>query len=314
MLCPTCQGSTRRFGQNRNGSQRYRCDACRRTFTDPASPAVDRRRLPADKLLLCLRLLLEGNSVRSTERIAGVHRDTILAAVVEAGTRCAAFLERTVRQVAVTDVQADEIWGFVGCKEKTRLRKGYTEEVGDCWCYVALERHNKMVLAYHVGKRSPYSTLRFAEKIRYATSGRFQLTTDGYGGYPPIIPEILPAADYAVLVKVYASRKDENRYSPGEVTGTVRTTVWGEPDEERICTSHVERSNLTMRMTIRRLTRLTNAHSKKWENHEAALALYFCYYNFCRVHSTLKTTPAVAAGLAERTWSVADLLAEVARG
>jgi transposase-like protein/IS1 family transposase len=312
MLCPLCDGPTRRFGRNRNGSQRHRCDACRRTFTDEATRPTDRRRLAADKLVFCLRLLLEGNSVRSTERLTGVHRDTILDAVVDAGRHCAAFLERAMRGLTVADVQADEIWGFVGCKEKTRLNKGYGETFGDAYCYVALERGTKLVFAYHVGKRSPASTLRFMDKVRYATNGRFQITTDGYAPYQAVIPEVLRDSDFAVLVKVYAT-KDDHRYSPGEVTGTVRSTVWGEPDENRICTSHVERQNLSMRMTIRRLTRLTNAHSKKWENHEAALALYFAYYNFCRVHATLKTTPAVAAGLTLQTWGVAELLQEVAR-
>jgi transposase-like protein/IS1 family transposase len=317
MLCLLCDGPTRRFGRNRNGSQRYRCDTCRRTFTDEASRPIDRRRLDPAKLVFCLRLLLEGNSVRSVERLTGVHRDTVIDAMVEVGERCERFLDRVVRLLPVVDVQADEIWGFVGCKEKTRIRQGYGEAKGDAWCFVALERFNKMVLAFHVGKRSPQATLAFADKLRHATSGRFQLSTDGFRPYLTAIPEAFgQSVDYAQLVKVYGNTPEQGtaaRYSPGEVVGAYPVTCIGSPDEDRICTSHAERQNLSMRMTIRRLTRLTNAHSKKWENHSAALALYFAYYNFCRVHATLKSTPAVAAGLAAQTWSVQDLLQEVSR-
>src|SRR5437899_1143623 len=141
MLCPICQGETRRFGRNRNGSQRYRCDACERTFTDEATRPVDRRYLAQDKTVLCLRMLLEGNSVRSIERLTGVHRDTILNAMVEAGEKCQRLLETVVRRVPAQDVQADDIWGFVNCKEKTRQRKGYGETFGDAYCFTAIERH-----------------------------------------------------------------------------------------------------------------------------------------------------------------------------
>lgn len=315
MLCPQCQSSTRRFGQNRNGSQRYRCDACRRTFTDARTQPTDRRLLARDKALLCLRMLLEGMSVRSVERLTSVHRDTILAVLVDAGTHSQRFLERIVRSIPVEDVQADEIWGFVGCKEKTRERRGYGEELGDAWCFVAIERTTKMVLAWHLGKRTPVDTLYFSAKLGDATNGRFQLTTDGFTPYRTQVPLALGArVDFAQLVKVYGSPPEgEQRYSPGEVIDAYPVICTGNPDPARICTSHAERQNLSMRMTVRRLTRLTNAHSKKWENHEAALGLYFAYYNFCRVHMTLGTTPAVKAGLTADTWTVRKLLEETAR-
>jgi transposase-like protein/IS1 family transposase len=309
MECPLCQGHTRRFGQNRNGSQRYRCDACRRTFTDKATRPTDRRRLAPATVILCLRMLLEGNSIRSVERLTGVHRDTIITAMVEAGKKCKTFMESVIERIPVADVQVDEIWGFVGCKEKTRQRKNKGEEFGDAYCFTAIERETKMIVAWHLGKRSTPDTFAFADKLKKATSGRFQLTTDGFPSYKAAIPATFPSrVDYATLVKMYGKPPDEGRYSPPQVVDTVITPQLGNPDPERICTSHVERHNRTIRMAIRRMTRLTDAHSKKWENHDAALALFFAYYNFCRVHMTLKTTPAVATGWAFRPWSLQELL------
>jgi len=315
MFCPTCGLPARRFGFNRNGSQRYRCADCG-TFTDEETRPPDGRVLSPDKAVYCLRMLLEGVSVRSTERLTSVHRDTILRALVDAGERCQRFLDREVWRVPVNDVQADEIWSFIGCKEKTRERHNYAEIFGDAYCFTALERDTKMILTWHLGKRSPADTMLFAEKLSRATSGRFQLTTDGFTPYRTAIPAALGArVDFARLVKVYGTSEEGNRrYSPPEVVGVIATPSCGDPDMGRVCTSHVERSNLTIRMMTRRFTRLTNAFSKKWENHEAALALFFAFYNYCRPHMTLsedagrKTTPAMAAGLADCLWTVAELL------
>ena len=318
MFCPTCRNPARRFGFNRNGSQRYRCARCG-TFTDDQTRPADRRCLPADRAVQCLSMLLEGMSVRSTERLTRTHRDTILAAMVDAGERCQRFLESAVRRVAVQDVQADEIWAFVGCKERTAQRHAYGPEVGDAWCFVALERTTKLALAWHLGKRTPQDTLWFAAKLSQATNGRFQLSTDGFTPYRRVIPLVFGLSiDFAQLIKVYVTPPQnagaQTRYSPGEVVDAYAVPRLGLPDMDRVCTSHAERANLTMRMTIRRLTRLTNAHSKKWENHEAALALYFAHYNYCRSHMTLteregrKMTPAMASGLADHVWTVAELL------
>jgi transposase-like protein/IS1 family transposase len=325
--CPICNGETRRFGRNRNGSQRFRCDACTRTFTDATTRPVDRRCLSQETLILCLRMLLEGNSIRSTERLTGVNRNTIMAALVSAGQQCERFHNGFVRGVNVLDVEADEIWAFVGCKEKTRVRLNQSEDRGDAWCFTAIERSTKLLLAWHLGKRTPEATTYFAHKLADATNGRFQLTTDGLTAYRTQIPARFGnSIDYAALVKVYGNPTGtgtEQRYSPGEVTQTYTVVLLGQPEEELVCTSHVERHNLTIRMQVRRLTRLTNAFSKKWENHAAALALFFSYYNFCRVHSTLteqtreedqparKTTPAMATGLTDHVWSVAELLRNV---
>ena len=321
MLCPHCGCSTRRFGFNRNGSQRYRCGVCSVTFTDGDTRPPDRRRLSFDRAVFCLRMLLEGTSIRSVERLTGVNRNTLMSTLVDAGERCQRFLEQKVCGVSVEDVQADEIWAFVGCKEKTRERNNYAEVFGDAYCFTAIERDTKLMIAWHLGKRSPQDTLLFAEKLSRATNGRFQLTTDGFTPYRTAIPNVLGArVDFAQLVKVYGFPKgDERRYSPPEVVSAIPTPRTGNPVAERICTSHIERSNLTIRMTVRRLTRLTNAFSKKWENHEAALALFFAFYNFCRPHMTLteemgyKCTPAMRSGLADQVWSV-DVLLERAVG
>lgn len=311
----------RRFGRNRNGSQRYQCLVCRRTFTDERTRPEDRRRLASDRAVFCLRLLLEGTSIRSVERLTGIHRDTVIAALVEAGERCQRFLERTIRDTPVEDVQADEIWSFVLCKEKRRQHYGYPEDGhGDCYTYTAIERTTKLLITWHVGKRSEDDTWEFARKLRRATVGNFQLTTDGFHPYRTAIPATFgPHLRFAVLIKDYdAAPEDQRRYSPPEVVRVTIRIQTGNPDRESICTSHIERSNLTIRMTVRRLTRLTNAFSKKWENHAAALALFFGYYNYCRPHQTLteeaghKCTPAMRAGLADHVWTVDELLQQAA--
>jgi IS1 family transposase/transposase-like protein len=319
MLCPTCALPARRFGRDRHGRQRFQCSPCRRTFTEARDPADDGRRIPPDRAAFCLRLLLEGTSIRSVERLTGTHRDTIMSLLVTTGCQCQRFMEREHWRLRVEDVQADEVWGFVGCKEKTRERKGYAEEFGDAYCYIALERRTKLVITWHLGKRCPEDTLEIAEKLRRATRPDFQLTTDGYRPYRTAVPFVFGRRiDFAQLVKVYGQPEDDDhRYSPARVVDAYPVPVIGSPDPDRICTSHVERGNLSLRMTVRRMTRLTNAFSKKWENHEAALALYFAYYNYCRPHMTLtgeaaaKTTPAMASGLTSRVWRVEDLLAAV---
>jgi IS1 family transposase len=210
-------------------------------------------------------------------------------------------------------VQCDEVWGFVNCKEKTRLRLGHAEDRGDCYTFTAIEKTSKLMLCWHVGKRSPEGTLAFAAKLKTATSGRFQLSTDGYTPYRVAMPITFGSrVDFAQLVKVYGKPAEgAQRYSPAEVIGTTTNVMSGHPDPGSICTSHVERLNLSIRMAVRRMTRLTNAFSKKWRNHEAAMALFLTYYNFCRVHLTLKTTRAGAASLSDHVWSVRELLERV---
>ena len=189
------------------------------------------------------------------------------------------------------------------------------DSIGDAYCFVAIERHSKLILAWHLGRRTARDTLEFIERLREATEGQFQLTTDGFNAYPDAVSYSLGMrVDFAQLVKVYAaSREGEQRYSPAEVVNAVQIPRIGTPDFKRICTSHIERQNLTMRMQIRRLTRLTNGFSKKWSNLRAMLALYFGWYNFCRVHRTLRVTPAMEARVTDHVWTLAELLSEGAK-
>jgi IS1 family transposase len=268
--------------------------------------------LSLEKAVLCLQLLVEGNSLRSVERITGVNMHTLLDLLTLAGEKSERLLNEKIKGLAVRDVQADEMWGYVGCKEKTKKLQGKDDPtLGDAYTFVAIERHTKLVLAWHLGRRNVRDTVEFTEKINEATAGRFQITTDGFAAYPDAIAYSLGTrVTFAQLIKLYKGNHDGiQRYSPAEIKETVAYPRWGNPDRDRICTSHVERQNLTMRMMMRRLTRLTNAFSKKWENLRAALALHFAYYNFCRVHKTLRCTPAMEAGIAKTIWTLQDLLA-----
>lgn len=229
-----------------------------------------------------------------------------------AGEKCERFLESRVRNVPVSDIQCDEIWGFVFKKEQNKwFHESNRKDIGDAYTFVAIERDSKLVLTYHLGRRDRPSTEKFIEKLRTATAeNRFQITTDGFRPYVDAIDTaLIDRCDFAQLVKVYtAPREGEQRYSPADVVRAVPTPVTGSPDPERICTSHIERQNLTMRMQMRRLTRLTNAFSKKWVNLKAALAIHFAWYNFCRVHKSIRTTPAMAAGIADHIWTIPELL------
>jgi IS1 family transposase len=238
-------------------------------------------------------------------------RDTILKLLVLAGERCEKIMGRTIVNVPVKDVQCDEIWGFVGKKQKA-LAAGDDPNYGDAYTFVAIERHTKLVLNFALGKRNQATTDIFIEGLRGATSRQsYQISADGFTPYVSAIENTLSdRCDFAQLIKVYrATPEGERRYSPAEVVSTESVPVLGSPDPKRICTSHIERQNLTMRMQIRRLTRLTNAFSKKWENLWAALCLHFAWYNFVRVHRSLRVTPAMEAGITGRVWTIGELLA-----
>ena len=315
MTCHNCQSRCNRFGKHRNGLQRFRCSQCRRTFTEDHTRPLGEMRLPAEKAISIVRLFVEGCSVRSIERVTGVHRDTILRLLVLAGERCERLLADTIKGLKVRDVECDEMWGYVGMKEKAKSKYYsdlYTDadHVGDAYTYVAIERNSKLILAWHLGKRNKPETLQFIVKLRRATEGKFQLSTDGWPSYPEAIDRVFGIGiDYAQLIKVYrATRDGQQRYSPAEVVDVEVVPRVGMPDYERICTSHVERQNLTLRMQMRRLTRLTNAFSKKWDNLKAALALHFAFYNFCRVHTSLKATPAMQSGITDHIWSIQELV------
>jgi transposase-like protein/IS1 family transposase len=309
MSCPKCNTECQRFGKHRNGLRRFRCPECGKTYTETHQKPLGNMTVPMDKALLALQLLIEDTSVRSAERITGLHRDTILRVLVAAGEKCEKLMGRLIVNVPVKDVEADEIWGFLGKKEKARM-PGDDPNLGDAYCFAAMERNTKLVLNFALGRRNQATTDIFIEGLRAATSSQeFQITTDGFVPYIRAIDNTLSdRVDFAQLIKVCrASPEGEHRCSPADVVSTEVVSVLGRPDPARICTSHVERQNLTMRMQIRRLTRLTNAFSKKWENLWAALALHFAYYNLCLFHRTLRVTPAMEAGITDRVWILQDL-------
>jgi IS1 family transposase len=308
VTCHNCRADCRRFGK-RKGRQRYQCCRCRKLFIEPRNKTLDGMNLPVEKAEAVLRLLLEGNSVSSVERFTEVHHTTILKLLILAGGKAGRIMGDKIRNVPVTDVQADEIWSYIGKKEK---RRQPSEDItlGDCYTFVAIDRDTKLVLNVTVGRRDQVTTDILIEGLRLETSGNFQITTDGFAPYRTAIPNTLDdRADFAMLIKVHrATPEGERTYSPAEVVATEVVPVMGRPDPARICTSHVERQNLSMRMGIRRFTRLTNAFSKKFENHAAAIMLWFAFYNFSRVHKTLRITPAMAAGIADHIWTVRELL------
>jgi transposase-like protein/IS1 family transposase len=315
MNCIRCDGPTKKSGKDRDGHQRYRCAACKLTFTEPHAkkPRLAGNMILTDeKITACLHHLVEGCSVRSTERLLGVHRDTILRLLEIAGERCEQLMYDRIKGLRVSEVECDEQWQYVGMKQKTKHRKGIEDEsVGDSWVFTAFCRTSKLVLAWHFGHRTEADTIAFTDKLAYATEGNFQVTTDGFKPYQHAIVMSLGAqyVDFAQLVKMYGqSTEPDTRYSPAECIGAKKVVIYGQPDMDRVSTSGVERHNLSTRMQTRRYTRLTNAFSKQWAKQHAALALWYAYYNFCRVHRSLRVTPAMEAGITDHVWSIRELI------
>jgi IS1 family transposase/transposase-like protein len=307
MTCHNCRTQCKRFGHDRNGYQRHRCRQCGKVYCDRPE-RLEGTYLSGERVIQIVRLFVEGCSVRSIERITGTHRDTILNILVLAGERCERLLENSIHEIPARDVQCDEIWGFVGCKEKRNITGD--PQRGDAFCFVAIERNTKLVLAWHLGRRTRRDALAFTERINEATAGHFQVTTDGFPPYFDAVHTSLGTrVDYSQLVKLYGTADEGERwYSPPKVIDAIPKPMWGNPDPGRICTSHVERQNLTLRMHMRRLTRLTNGFSKSWYNLKCAFALQFAYYNFCRIHQSLRVTPAMEAGLTDHLWQISEML------
>jgi IS1 family transposase/transposase-like protein len=309
LVCSQCGGSVRKFGKDKHGQQRFHCNPCNVTFITDKKPM----RLERSKAILCLKLLAEGNSVRSTERITSVHRDTVLHLLEVVGARCEQVMEEYIHNIPIERIEADEIWGFIGKKEghKTEGEKHNTK-LGDAYTFVGIEAVSKLVVCFVLGRRDLPTATTFMKKMNRAAEGRFQLTTDGLQSYIGAVKKVFgDEIDYAQLVKSYQSDETGNlarRYSPGDFVAAVKMPITGSPDIEKVSTSYIERQNLTMRMSMRRLTRLTNAFSKKWENMEKALALHFAFYNFCRVHQSLRVTPAMEAKITDHVWSLDELI------
>jgi IS1 family transposase len=262
--------------------------------------------LPLSKKVQIINLLVEGSSLRSISRITGASINTVTKLLVDVGKACQDFHNDTVINITSKRIQCDEIWSFVYAKQKNLPDK---IEGGDVWTWTGIDADTKLIVSWLVGDRSAETANIFMQDVCYRLKNRVQLTTDGHKAYLDAVGNSFGSQiDFAQLVKTYGGQQDEVRYSPAECTGTKKTRIEGNPDERYISTSYVERQNLTMRMSMRRFTRLTNAFSKKMENHCYAIALHFVYYNFCRIHKTLRVTPAMEAGLTKDIMEIEDII------
>lgn len=269
--------------------------------------------LPRHKKVLVLKCLVEGMSIRAVARIADVSRNTITKLLIDAGKACGAYQDQVFRDLNCRRIQVDEAWSFVYAKEKNVPRaKSAPAEAGDVWTWVAMDADTKLVPSWQVGDRSGATAIELMDDLRSRLANRVQLTSDGHKAYLEAVEGAFGGdIDYAMLIKLYGGphgKGSDTRYSPGECTGIRRTYITGDPDSDHVSTSYIERQNLTMRMSIRRFTRLTNAFSKKIENHAHAVALHYMHYNFCRLHQSLKITPAMEAGVTDKLWEISDIV------
>lgn len=272
-------------------------------------------RLSAEDRARILHLLCEGNSIRATTRLTGASKNTVIKLMVEAGKACAAYHDEHVRNLTARRIQCDEIWSFCYSKDKNvRGAKAAPEGAGNVWTWTAIDADTKLMVTWLVGDRTSSSGVVFLRDLKSRLTNRVQLTTDGHGAYLEAVDHTFgDNIDYAMLIKLYGNPEGERgtaerKYSPSPCIGTRTKDIAGSPDPEHVSTSYAERQNLNMRMHMRRFTRLTNAFSKKFENHCHAVALFTTYYNFCRIHQTLRVTPAMAAGVTAKLWEIGDIV------
>ncbi len=272
-------------------------------------------RLSSETRARVLHLLCEGSSIRAVTRLTGIDKGAVIKLMIDAGKACAAYHDEHVRGLGTKRVQVDEIWSFTYSKQKNvALAKSAPEWAGDTWTWTGFDADSKLVISWLVGGRDSDYAGAFIADVADRLANRVQLTSDGHRAYLGAVEDAFGGdVDYAQLVKLYGAAPDsfKGRYSPAECTGIIKTRIEGSPDPKHVSTSYVERQNLTMRMHNRRFTRLTNAFSKKVENHAHSVALFSTYYNFVRVHKTLRMSPAMAAGVSKRLWEVSDIVALV---
>lgn len=272
-------------------------------------------KLSTEERTRILHLLCEGNSIRSVTRLTGASKNTVIKLLTDAGRACGAYHDANVRGVKAKRVQVDEIWSFTYAKQKNvAAAKAAPEEAGDTWTWTAIDADSKLIVSWLVGGRDSEYAMAFMDDLAGRLANRVQLTSDGHKAYLEAVEGAFGGdVDYAMLVKLYGTAPESarGRYSPAECIGARKERIEGSPDPKHVSTSYAERQNLTMRMHMRRFTRLTNAFSKKVENHAYAVALHMMYYNFVRIHAKLRITPAMAAGLSDRLWEIGDIVALV---
>lgn len=315
MVCHNCQAQARKAGRDKYGRQRYKCRVCRRYSTEPRTGPLGEMRIDPRTAALALSLIVEGNSVRATARLTGLHKGTILKLLVQVGEQCERLMAERIAGVKVGHVEVDELWTFVGAKQRTASRKGLSLEFGDCYTFLAIEQGSKLILCSHTGRRSTEDGHDFMAKVARATGGRFALSSDAWPSYADTVEYALGArVDYCQVKKEYveAGGEELRRYGPPRLLRAERIAISGDMQHHPASTSHVERCNWTVRTDLRRFTRLSNGFSRKRENLRAAVALWVAYYNFVKYHSTVRMPPAVKAGIVRRPWTMADLIREAA--
>lgn len=315
MTCTRCKHrEAKRFGfYGRRRIQRFRCPACKSTFSAPRQRPLGRHYISTEKAAQIVTLLIEGTSVRAVSRITGAHQGTILSLLLTVGTKCRNLFDKRMRGIRPRFVQADELWTFVHTKEK-HLGSDDPGEWGDAYIWMAIDSETKLVLSYLTAKRDAVSAYDFIRDLSERVTGRFQITTDGLRGYVPAIEEYFGAdVDFAQLLKIYGTTDGEGPdwYKPSQVTATIPIPISGNPNPRYISTSHVERANLSIRTHLRRFTRLSLGFSKSLEHLKAAVDLYMAFFNFCRVHQSLRVTPAMQSGIADHIWTIQELLEAV---
>ena len=301
------------------GKQRFKCKDCDKRFVKQEAKPLGKMRVDLDKAMMVIGMLLEGMSIRACERLTGMNRDTIDRLILEVGERCQNFMDYNIQNVSCSDLQLDEIWSFVTLKSKqvkAHAKNGIEvkDGEGDSWTYIAVDRDTKLVPAHYVGLRNQVDTDRFLSRLRRAINvdQSFQVSTDGWGAYRYGVPFNLGSnVNFGMLIKNYASQQETTRYSPAMIISAEKKAVFGNPDMDRVCTSHIESLNQKLRLNLKRMARLSQAHSKSLKHHIAMQSIYFAHYNFCRFHSSLeKQTPAMAAGITDRPLKLAELLGQ----
>jgi transposase-like protein/IS1 family transposase len=318
VITVVCQHENRRTnGKTPSGATRFRCKDCGKGWTEETA-ILGGMRIGLDKASQIVTMLCEGVSVRATARMTGTDQKTILELLTMIGERCEEYMQENIRGVFVGECQVDELWSFVLCKAATAKKLRYVGGCGDNYCFTAIDRQTKLLITWQMGKRTEQHTETFICKLEAATAGHMHISSDGWKSYPPLIKQYLGhRCDHGVLQKIYGRpiNYPMSAYSPARIIGATRSPRHGDVyQQDKICTSHVERMNGSIRNFVKRMGRLTYCFSKKWANHRAALAVFFCHYNYCRTHKALgKLTPAMSHGLTTEVWSVRRMIEEVSR-